>query len=100
MALTEEEPTIRPYLEAKWAELPDSLEEDLSDTLALLDGLHARWVRILNFLSPEDLERGFIHPEHGKRFSLAETIGTYAWHCRHHLAHIKQALRFQGEFPD
>jgi len=98
LALTEDSPTIRPYLEAKWAELDDSQDNDLELSLNLLKGLHGRWVRLLKSLNTEDLEREFIHPEHNKRFSLKETIGTYAWHSNHHLAHIKQALTYRGKF--
>lgn len=99
LALTEDKPTIRPYFEARWAELPDSLDEDLSDTLTLLHGLHNRWVKVLKNLQTSDLSREFIHPEYGQSFSLAVTIGNYAWHCRHHFAHIQQALRFKENFP-
>lgn len=98
LALTEDSPTIRPYLEERWAELSDSLDNDLSDTLLLLEGLHNKWAKLLSGLSTTDLEREFVHPEHGRRFSLKETIGIYAWHCQHHLAHIELALKVKGKF--
>lgn len=98
LALTEESPTIRPYWEDRWAELPDSLNDDLSATLLLLKGLHQKWVFLLKQLSEEDLKREFVHPEHGKRFSLKENIGIYAWHCNHHLAHIEQAIKAKGSY--
>ena len=92
-ALTEESPTIRPYFENLWGELSDNLEDDLSDSVQLLTALHAKWTRLLNDLSEDDLRRFYIHPEYGQQVSLLEAIGTYAWHCEHHLGHIKLALR-------
>lgn len=98
LALTEETPTIKPYFEDRWAKLIDGNENDLSNSLSLLTSLHAKWVVLLKSLTKDDLNREFIHPEHGKRFSLKETIGIYAWHSKHHLAHIEQALEHQGKF--
>ncbi|MCV9388218.1 YfiT family bacillithiol transferase [Reichenbachiella ulvae] len=97
LALTEELPAIRPYFEDRWAELEDSLDDDLSYTQMLLEGLHYRWVKLLKSLTADDLKREFVHPEHGQQFSLAENIGIYAWHCNHHTAHVKQALELKGE---
>lgn len=92
LALTEDLPTIRPYFEDRWAELPDSLDEDLTDSLQLLKGLHAKLTSVMKNLSAEDLKKEYVHPEHGTKFSLAEVVGTYAWHSNHHLAHVKNAL--------
>lgn len=88
LALTEEEPTIKPYFEERWAELADSKNMPIESALLLLDGLHQRWTVLLKSLTPEELKKTFIHPEHGKRFRLDENIGVYAWHGNHHLAHI------------
>ncbi|RJE71476.1 YfiT family bacillithiol transferase [Reichenbachiella sp. MSK19-1] len=98
LALTEDSPEIRPYHEDRWAQLIDSQDDDLSYTLMLLEGLHYRLVSVIKNLSKTDLQREFVHPEHGKRFTLEETIGTYAWHSEHHLAHIQQALNAGGKF--
>lgn len=98
LALTEENPTIKPYVEARWAELHDANDADLEDSLGILFGLHRRWVKMLKKLNIKDLKRSYIHPEHNKTFSLDETIGSYAWHCRHHLAHIQQAIVHRGDF--
>jgi len=98
LSLTEDSPEIKPFFEDRWAELPDSLDDDISYSLTLLSGLHDRWVKLLRSLTNEDLAREFIHPEYGQRFNLAETIGNYAWHGRHHLAHIEQALKHEGKF--
>jgi hypothetical protein len=88
LALTEENPTILPYFEALWAELPDTKELDPAHSLLLLEGLHARWVVVLRSLRPDQLKRTYVHPEYGKTFFLEEVIAQYAWHCNHHLAHI------------
>ncbi len=98
LALTEDAPTIRPYFEDRWAALVDSLDDDLSDSLLLIKGLHSKWATLLNSLSEQDLDKTFIHPEHGKSFTLRENIGIYAWHGHHHLGHIRQALAYQGKF--
>ncbi len=97
LALTEDTPTIKPYLEARWAELPD-MEEDIHVSLNLLAALHKRWVFLLKKLSPKDLQRQYIHPEHNKTFDLYFTIAMYSWHCRHHHAHILQAIKYKGQF--
>ncbi|MCJ8291531.1 MAG: putative metal-dependent hydrolase [Crocinitomicaceae bacterium] len=93
LALTEDSPTIRPYYEARWAELNDGKEDDLTDSLQLLASLHSKWTRLLNDLTQDDLKRSYVHPEHGTHFSLQEAIGVYAWHCDHHLGHVKLALQ-------
>ena len=97
LALTEDTPKIRPYHEDKWAELVDSQDDRILDSILLLIALHSRWVKILKNLSPEDLKKEFEHPEHGTKFSLEENIGIYAWHCNHHYAHIELALEAKGK---
>lgn len=91
-ALTEDDPTIKPYFEERWAELPDAREAPVEISLALLEALHARWVTLLRGMRPEEWSRGFVHPDHGRRMRLDETLGSYAWHGRHHVAQI-DALR-------
>ncbi|MFJ8265665.1 YfiT family bacillithiol transferase [Peribacillus asahii] len=94
LALTEEEPVIKPYDEAKWAELSDyKLPIDIS--LSLLEALHKRWTNLLRSLSPSDMEKIFIHPDSGE-VSVGKNIGIYAWHGRHHLAHIISLCNRQG----
>jgi hypothetical protein len=88
LALTEDNPTIKPYYEERWAELADSKTMPIAPALLLLEGLHQRWTVLLHSLNAEDLKKTFIHPEHGKHFGLDENIGVYAWHGNHHLAHI------------
>ena len=98
LAMTEDTPTIKPYHEDRWASLIDAKEDDLRYTLSLLKGLHAKMGTLLRSFTKDDLKREFIHPEHGRRFSLEETIGIYAWHSKHHVTHIEQALKLKGKF--
>lgn len=88
MALTETDPIIKPYYEAIWAELPDS-KIRLEPSLNILKGLHERWTKLLESLDDEDLKRRYVYPEHRRPIPLDEVIGLYAWHCKHHLAHIR-----------
>ncbi|MDQ3223410.1 MAG: putative metal-dependent hydrolase [Gemmatimonadota bacterium] len=96
LALTEEEPTIKPYEEARWAELPDARTGPIEPSLALLESLHQRWLLLLRQLRPSDFERRFRHPEHGRIFQVEEAVAMYAWHGRHHVAHITSLRRRMG----
>ncbi|MEO8482553.1 MAG: YfiT family bacillithiol transferase [Acidobacteriota bacterium] len=87
LALTESEPTVKPYNEAKWAELTDAASSDIESSLLMLEGIHQRWVSLLRRLTPEQWTTGFYHPERG-RVTLENTLALYAWHGRHHVAHI------------
>jgi hypothetical protein len=88
LALTEENPVIKPYDEAKWAELPDVGKTPAEASLALLEPLHTRWVILLRSLTPAQLQRAFFHPEHQKLITVERLVAMYAWHGRHHVAHI------------
>jgi uncharacterized damage-inducible protein DinB len=93
LALTESEPTIKPYDEAKWAELPDARGPLVAESLTLLTALHARWVALLRAMAPGDFARTLVHPERpGAPMTLDTMLALYAWHGRHHVAHIA-ALR-------
>jgi DinB superfamily len=96
LALTESQPTIKPYEEARWAELPDSRTGSIELSLALLEALHQRWVLLLRSLTGPDYERGFIHPEHSRAIGLDEVLAMYAWHGRHHVAHITSLRAREG----
>jgi hypothetical protein len=96
LALTEEEPTIKPYEEARWAELADARTGPVEPSLALLESLHQRWLLLLRALRPPDFARQFRHPEHGRKFGLDETVAMYAWHSKHHVAHITSLRRRMG----
>lgn len=87
LALTEEKPTIKPYDESRWAELADARTAPIEISLAFLESLHARWILLLRSLKPEDFAREFQHPELGV-VSLDKNVALYAWHGRHHVAHI------------
>ena len=87
LALTEDEPTIKPYAEDRWAELADTQTTPVEVSLAMLDSLHDRWVRLLRSLTPEQWKREFRHPELGA-MPLEKNLALYAWHGRHHVAHI------------
>jgi uncharacterized damage-inducible protein DinB len=87
LALTEDEPTIKTYAEDRWAELADTKSTPIEVSLTLLESLHDRWVRLLRALTPEDWKRTFRHPELGA-MNLEKTLALYAWHGRHHVAHV------------
>ena len=87
LALTEDEPTIKPYAEDRWAKLADTQATPVEVSLTMLDSLHDRWVRLLRSLRPEDWKREFRHPEIGV-VTLERNLALYAWHGRHHVAHI------------
>lgn len=95
LALTEDEPLIKPYDEAQWAMLADSRETPVEVSLALLESLHSRWVVLLRSLAPEDFARKFRHPELGV-VSLNKNVALYAWHGRHHIAHITSLRERMG----
>ena len=86
-ALTEDEPTIKPYFEDRWAELSDARTSPIEPSLLLLESLHQRWVTLLRALSEEDWKRTFRHPDLGL-IRLDQNAALYAWHGRHHVAHI------------
>ena len=87
LALTEHDPTIKPYLEDRWAELPEAKRAPVEVSLALLDSLHRRWMLMLRNLTEADWQRTFRHPEMGP-MTLEKTLALYAWHGRHHVAHV------------
>ena len=87
LALTEDTPTIKPYDEAKWARLEDSKSTPIATSLALLDAVHDRWVRILRVMSASDFARTLDHPEIGV-MNLDQALALYEWHGRHHVAHV------------
>ncbi|HEX3747035.1 MAG TPA: putative metal-dependent hydrolase [Bryobacteraceae bacterium] len=91
LALTEDEPTIKPYDEAKWAELHDARTAPVEVSLSLLECLHDRWLNLMGAMSAHDFERKLRHPENGV-LDLNTILAGYAWHCRHHQTHIT-ALR-------
>ncbi|HLF84196.1 MAG TPA: bacillithiol transferase BstA [Blastocatellia bacterium] len=95
LALTEDEPTIKAYREDRWAELEDSRATPIEVSLALLESLHNRWVLLLKSLAPADFQRTFRHPDIGV-VTLAQNVCLYAWHGRHHVAHITSLRERMG----
>jgi hypothetical protein len=94
LALTEENPTVKPYEEARWAELPDS-RLGVEVSLGLIDALHARWVVLLRSMKDDAYARTWQHPEHGVR-DLDYLVQLYAWHSRHHCGHIRSLRERSG----
>jgi hypothetical protein len=90
-AMTEETPAIKTYEEQLWAELPEAKTGKVDMSLALLEALHRRWVAFLRQIPEPQFGRAFLHPEWGQ-VTIEEAIAMYAWHCRHHAAHIEQGL--------
>ena len=91
MAATEDSPAIKTYEEQLWAELPDAKTAPADLSLSLLEALHRRWVLFLKNLSDAEYARTFKHPDWGT-VTIDEAVALYEWHCRHHLAHVEQAL--------
>ena len=96
LALTEDQPTIKPYDQELWAKLADAADTPVETSLALLDALHKRWVVLLRSLDPEDFSRLMIHPEHAAPLSLDWILALYAWHGAHHTAHITSLRERMG----
>jgi len=88
LAMTEEQPEIRPYFEDRWAGLEDAKTAEVDESCEFLNALHVRWVRFLKNLEDADWARTFFHPETKKEFNLKTTLALYAWHSEHHLHHI------------
>lgn len=95
LALTEDQPTIKPYEQQLWAELPDAKTADIEMSLKLFEALHERWVFLLKSMRPDDFMRKFNHPESGINV-LETTLQMYSWHGKHHVAHITSLRKRMG----
>ena len=95
LALTEDNPTIKPYEEGEWAKLADS-QLDVALSLVILRNLHQRWVAVLESLSANDLQRTYYHPGSQKNVTLSEMIGMYVWHGEHHYQHAYRLAERNG----
>ena len=95
LALTEEQPVPKAYAEACWAELPDARTGALELSLSLLDALHRRWLLLLRSLDETQWSRGFVDPRFGM-LSLDKALAKYAWHARHHVAHVTNLRERSG----
>jgi hypothetical protein len=96
LGLTEDVPTIKPYDEALWAELPDGKSPLVEESLILLQTLHARWLVMLRAMKPADFARTISHPEWDAPMSLETVLALYAWHGRHHTAHVTELRKRSG----
>jgi uncharacterized damage-inducible protein DinB len=96
LALTESEPTIKPYEEKAWAELSDAKKMPISVSLELLRALHERWVAVIRGMQEADFARTFKHPDHPGTQTLDWMLFLYAWHGRHHVAHITELRKHRG----
>src|SRR5262249_51768571 len=95
LALTEAHPTIKTYMEDRWAELNDSKVTPIAVSLTLLESLHRRWVLLLRSLTPSDWQKTYQHPELGS-MTLDKTVALYSWHGQHHVAHITTLRQKMG----
>ena len=95
LALTETDPVIKPYKEGEWAQLNDTAGTPIETSLVLLEKLHERWVILLRGMSEEAWKRQFIHPEMGP-VPLERSLGIYAWHGKHHVAHVTELRKRRG----
>jgi hypothetical protein len=95
LGLTEDQPRIKTYDEALWANLPDTQATPVETSMALLEALHERWVNLLRSMSPSDFARTVNHPDHGL-IHLDRLLAIYAWHGRHHVAHITSLRERMG----
>jgi len=95
LAVTEDQPTIKPYAEQLWAELPDARSSPIEPSLAMFEGVHARFVRFFGSLAPGDWSRKFMHPEWGA-LKVEDVLRAMAWHARHHTGHITGLRRRMG----
>ncbi|MDC6352494.1 bacillithiol transferase BstA [Zeaxanthinibacter sp. PT1] len=98
-ALTENSPVIKAYDEKKWAELPDTKSAPIDLSLQHLKIVHLKLVKLLREMSKEDFNRDFIHPVGERRITLEENAGHYAWHGKHHFAHIERLAQREGWIP-
>jgi len=95
LALTEDEPTIKPYMEDRWAQLADTGKTPPEVSLVLLERLHDRWTRLLRSITTDQWKRSFRHPELGL-VSLEKNLALYSWHGKHHLAHVTELRKRLG----
>ncbi len=94
--LSEETPTIKAYEEGDWAVLEDAMNGDIAPSLSLMDGIHAKWVQVLQTMTAEQFARTFHHPQSGEYVSLWNALNYYAWHGQHHTAQIQWLCEKHG----
>ena len=95
LALTEDTPTIKPYDENAWSTLPD-MTLPIAVSLSLIEGIHTRWIAVVNGMAVDQVSQSFVHPELKTEMTLDGHLQLYAWHSHHHLAHITELRRREG----
>ncbi|MEO0058967.1 MAG: hypothetical protein RLZZ312_614 [Bacteroidota bacterium] len=98
LVLTENNPTITPYNESLWAELSDGFSDNINPSLEIIGGIHHRWSNLLKSLADTDFLKTYYHPESKQNISIWQAVATYDWHCRHHLAHLKNGIESNGKY--
>jgi len=98
LALTESNPTVKPYIENEWVKLPDTTQAPIEWSLMIIEGVHNRLVTVLRSLNKEQLQKTYFNPEYQKLYTISDVILLYSWHCGHHMAHINQALKHKNIF--
>ncbi len=96
LGLSEENPTIKPYNQDAWAQMPDTKNLPINLSFTILHAVHRRWYEILINITPEQWNRTVVHPEYNKQMTLWHLLGMYAWHSRHHTAHINSLRERKG----
>jgi len=96
LALTEEVPVIKPYLEEKWAELADGKNSSVIESIKILEGVHQRWYTLIISLDETYIRKEYFHPENNKKVQVADVVPLYVWHGRHHLGHIELLKNEKG----
>jgi hypothetical protein len=91
LSLTEENPTIKPYKEALWAEMED-YKAPVSPSIQILKGVHRRWCKLMKSMTESDWQKTYVHPESNSSYKLFQVAALYAWHGNHHIKHIELAL--------
>ncbi len=96
LALTEEFPVIKPYLEEKWAELTNGKNSSVMESIKILEGVHQRWYTLSISLDEFNIRKEYYHPENQKKVEVAEVVPLYVWHGRYHLGHIELLKKDKG----
>lgn len=96
LGLSEENPTIKPYNQDAWAQMPDTKNLPINLSFTILHAVHRRWYEILINITPEQWNRTVVHPEYNKQMTLWHLLGMYAWHSRHHTAHVNNLRERMG----
>ena len=98
LAATQILPVINSYDEAQWATFADGNDDDIEASILIIEGVHKRWVQFLKSATALDFKKEYYHPANNENVSIATATCLYAWHCNHHLAHIKQAIALEQNF--